>query len=164
MYSFISWLYLLCWCRFVKATSPRLSLGITVALVLIPPTVLLDGLAYSARFFKLSSAATNCICWVASWLLPTHPLKIHTHTHHLSHISVFSILLAVGCMGATVWTGSALWHSSRQELPHIPHLLQQETEDQTGRPIAPVNSFYSNPCPTVVSLAILLFLCAHFIK
>ncbi|CAI8034525.1 hypothetical protein GBAR_LOCUS19428 [Geodia barretti] len=54
--------------KFVRATSPRLSLGITVALVLIPPGVLLEGLVYSSHAYDFDGTTIDHICWFDVWL------------------------------------------------------------------------------------------------
>ena len=51
-------------CRFVKATSPRLSLGITAALILLPCGVFLEGLVHSAHAFNFNEDRIDHICWV----------------------------------------------------------------------------------------------------
>ena len=43
-------------------------------------------------------------------------------------------------MATYIWIHSTLWYSSGQELSHIPHLLQQETQNQTSES---VNIFYA---------------------
>ena len=53
----------------MRATSPRLSLGITVALVLIPPGVLLEGLVYSSHAYDFDGTTIDHICWVLSLAL-----------------------------------------------------------------------------------------------
>ena len=56
---------MLLYCRFIKATSPKLSLGVIIGFLLPLPVMPMLALVYSAHSYGLNATTCDCLCWVS---------------------------------------------------------------------------------------------------